>query len=325
MSFPFEIKDLSPELEKFGRKPVYEKGMTLLKYCKVRVKDINIKFYNFGREEGETDSVEVKKLVAVFKNGEYEGEYREPPVVTPDGKLVTGKHRFLAAIIAKEEWIIVAICEFANTKILKMYAAAENLREEVKNTLKLKDIVYNTVCAINDNEVNKTKNSIREYLRAIGWKESLESTVEDILSKVDENFKQKSEPSRELIAEMVLEDFGVDVSTAPSWLVATLRGGDNAESTTRYARLRKKLVPMLIKGKDMNVVVGLSKTSSKDIPTTRKFVKDNFCKDIVEEALAIASALGWVEGPDAKNNLGTINFMFVSQIEGEEGNFVEIE
>ncbi len=324
MDFPFEIKELSPELEKFGRKPIYEKGMVLVKYCMVRVSDINAKFYNFGREEGETDSTEVKKLVTIFKNGEYEGEYREPPVVTPEGRLVTGKHRFLAATIAKEEWIIVAVCEFANTKVLKMYAAAENLREEVKNTLKVKDVVYNTICAINDNEVNKTKNSIREYLRGIGWKESLESTVETVLAKVDENFKQKSEPSRELIAEMILDEFGVDVSTSPSWLIATLRGGDNAESTTRYARLRKKLVPFMIKGKDVNVVVGITKTAAKDIPSTRKFVKDNFYKDIVDEALAIASAMGWVEGPDAKNNLGTINFMFVSQIEGEEGNFVEV-
>ena len=35
-----------------------------------------------------------------------------------------------------------------------------------------------------------------------------------------------------------------------------------------------------VEGKDMNVVVGLSKTAAKDIPSTRKFVKDNFYNDM---------------------------------------------
>ena len=140
MTFNFEIKE-DNALENFAKKPVLNSGMKLLKMCYVKVSDIDIAYANFGRNEGKTDSNTVKDLRTIIRNKQYEGQYAEPPVITPEGKLVAGKHRFKAFIAEKEVWIWVAIVEFATTKDLRQYAICENLTRNPKNVADITDVV----------------------------------------------------------------------------------------------------------------------------------------------------------------------------------------
>ena len=315
MSFPFEIKE-DVALEGFAKKPAMRKGMTLIKMCYVKVSDIDIAYANFGRHEGKTDGNTVKDLRIEIREGRYEGHYREPPVITPEGKLVAGKHRFKAFIAEGVEYIWVAIVKFANTKVLRQYAIAENLTSDPENKGDILDVVSNVISAIAAGDCNKNKTSINAYLKEIGWKKEIGKTVDTICSAVIEDYKQTDNVTRDELLSAVDDEYGIDVNAATQWVVATLRGGGAIDATDRYARLWKNLYPLLVSGLDVNVAVGLTNTLAKDISDVRKGIKDNFLKDHIDMCHAVANA-------DNEGKLGKINFLFKTQVEGEVGNFID--
>ena len=246
MSYPFEIK-LDDELEKFAKKPELKKGMSLLKMCYVKVTDINISYANFGRNEGKTDGNTVKDLRTEIRNDKYEGQFHEPPVITPEGKLVAGKHRFKAFIAEGVEYIWVAIVNFSNTKVLRQYAICENLTKNPKNIADITDVVSNVISAISAGDCNKNKTSVNSYLKEIGWTTQIKKTVDAIMSAVDENYVQMDNVTRDELLKAVDDEYGIDVQAATQWVVATLRGGGSVESTDRYSRLWKNIYPLLTK------------------------------------------------------------------------------
>tara|TARA_Y100000817_G_scaffold125625_1_gene98476 strand:+ start:535 stop:1494 length:960 start_codon:yes stop_codon:yes gene_type:complete len=315
MSYPFEIK-LDDELEKFAKKPELKKGMSLLKMCYVKVADINISYANFGRNEGKTDGNTVKDLRTEIRNDKYEGQFHEPPVITPEGKLVAGKHRFKAFIAEGVEYIWVAIVNFSNTKALRQYAICENLTKNPKNIADITDVVSNVISAINAGDCNKNKTSVNSYLKEIGWTNQIGKTVDAIMSAVDEDYIQMDNVTRDELLKAVDDEFGIDVQAATQWVVATLRGGGSVESTDRYSRLWKNVYPLLIKNLDVNVAVGLTNTLAKDVPNVRKHINDNFLNDNIQMCLDVANAYN-------EGKLGKINFLFKTQVEGELGNFID--
>ena len=315
MNYPFEIKE-DVALEGFAKKPVLMKGMTLVKMCYVKVKDIDIAYANFGRNEGKTDGNTVKDLRTEVREGRYEGQYHEPPVITPEGKLVAGKHRFKSFIAEGVEYIWVAIVKFANTKVLRQYAICENLTRNPKNVADISDVVSNVISAIAAGDCNKNKTSINAYLKEIGWKEQIAKTVDTICSAVIEDYKQTDNVTRDELIRAVDDEYGIDVNAATQWVVATLRGGGSVESTDRYSRLWKNVYPLLVTGLDVNIAVGLTNTLAKDIPNVRKDIIDNFLKNHVDMCHAVVNA-------DNEGKLGKINFLFKTQVEGEVGNFID--
>ena len=315
MKYSFEIKE-DKELEKFAKKPVIKNGMTLVKMCYVKVSDINIAFANFGRNEGKTDGVTVKELRTEIRNNTYEGQYVAPPVITPEGKLVAGKHRFKAFIAENKEYIWIAIVKFANTKVLRQYAICENLTRNPKNLGDISDVVYNVISAIQAGDCNKNKTSVYTYLKEIGWTSQINKTADAVMSAVDENYQQMDNVTRDELLKAVDAEYDIDVNTATQWVVATLRGGNNVESTDRYSRLWKTTYPLLVKSLDVNVAVGLTNTLAKDVPIVRKDINDTFLQNHVDMCLEVANAYN-------EGKLGKINFLFKTQVEGELGNFID--
>jgi len=315
MKYSFEIKE-DKELEKFAKKTVIKNGMTLVKMCYVKVSDINIAFANFGRNEGKTDGVTVKELRTEIRNNTYEGQYVAPPVITPEGKLVAGKHRFKAFIAENKEYIWIAIVKFANTKVLRQYAICENLTRNPKNQGDIADVVYNVISAIQAGDCNKNKTSVYTYLKEIGWTSQINKTADAVMSAVDENYQQMDNVTRDELLKAVDAEYDIDVNTATQWVVATLRGGNNVESTDRYSRLWKTTYPLLVKSLDVNVAVGLTNTLAKDVPIVRKDINDTFLQNHVDMCLDVANAYN-------EGKLGKINFLFKTQVEGELGNFID--
>jgi hypothetical protein len=315
MSFPFAIKE-DAALEGFAKKPVMRIGMTLIKMCYVKVSDIDIAYANFGRHEGKTDPITVKDLRTEIREGRYEGQYREPPVITPEGKLVAGKHRFKAVIAEGVEYIWVAIVKFANTKVLRQYAIAENLTSDPENNGDILDVVSNVISAIAAGDCNKNKTAINAYLKEIGWKKEIGKTVDTICSAVIDDYKQMDNVTRDELIKAVDDEYGIDINAATQWVVATLRGGNGDVAGDRHARLWKKVWPLLEKGLDVNVAVGFTDTLAKDIPDVRKGINNNYQKDYVEMCHKVANA-------DNERKLGKINFLFKTQVEGEVGNFID--
>jgi len=315
MNYPFEIKE-DVALEGFAKKPVLMKGMTLEKMCYVKVKGIDIAYANFGRNEGKTDGNTVKDLRTEVRENRYEGQYHEPPVITPEGKLVAGKHRFKAFIAENEEYIWAAIVKFPNTKVLRQYAIRENLTRNPKNVADISDVVSNVISAIAAGDCNKNKTAIHAYLKEIGWKEQIAKTVDTICSAVIEDYKQTDNVTRDELLRAVDDEYGIDVNAATQWVVATLRGGGSVESTDRYSRLWKNVYPLLVSGLDVNIAVGLTNTLAKDISEVRKDINNTFLSNHVQMCHDVANA-------DNEGKLGKINWLFKTQVEGEIGNFIE--
>ena len=315
MNYPFEIKE-DVALEGFAKKPVMKIGMTLERMCYVKVSDINISYANFGREEGKTDGNTVKELRVEIREGRYEGQCHEPPVITPDGKLVAGKHRFKAFIAEGIEYIWVAIVKFSNTKVLRQYAICENLTRNPKNVADISDVVSNVISAIAAGDCNKNKSSINTYLKEIGWSLQIGKTVDAVMSAVVKDYKQMDNVTRDELIAAVDDEYGIDINAATQWVVATLRGGGSVESTDRYSRLWKNIYPLLVEGLDVNVAVGLTNTLAKDIADVRKNINNNFLSNNVDMCLEVADAY-------KSGKLGTINFLFKTQVDGEVGNFID--
>jgi tRNA threonylcarbamoyladenosine modification (KEOPS) complex Pcc1 subunit len=315
MNYPFEIKE-DVALEGFAKKPVMKIGMTLERMCYVKVSDINISYANFGREEGKTDGNTVKELRVEIREGRYEGQFHEPPVITPDGKLVAGKHRFKAFIAERIEYIWVAIVKFSNTKVLRQYAICENLTRNPKNVADISDVVSNVISAIAAGDCNKNKSSINTYLKEIGWSLQIGKTVDAVMSAVVKDYKQMDNVTRDELIAAVDDEYGIDINAATQWVVATLRGGGSVESTDRYSRLWKNIYPLLVEGLDVNVAVGLTNTLAKDIADVRKNINNNFLSNNVDMCLEVADAY-------KSGKLGTINFLFKTQVDGEVGNFID--
>ena len=315
MNYPFEIKE-DVALEGFAKKPVLMKGMTLEKMCYVKVKGIDIAYANFGRNEGKTDGNTVKDLRTEVRENRYEGQYHEPPVITPEGKLVAGKHRFKAFIAEGIEYIWVAIVKFSNTKVLRQYAICENLTRNPKNVADISDVVSNVISAIAAGDCNKNKSSINTYLKEIGWSLQIGKTVDAVMSAVVKDYKQMDNVTRDELIAAVDDEYGIDINAATQWVVATLRGGGSVESTDRYSRLWKNIYPLLVEGLDVNVAVGLTNTLAKDIADVRKNINNNFLSNNVDMCLEVADAY-------KSGKLGTINFLFKTQVDGEVGNFID--
>jgi len=315
MKFLFKIKEDSA-LESFAKKPALRKGMTLIKMCYVKVSDIDISYANFGRHEGKTDSNTVRDLRIEIREGRYEGQYHEPPVITPQGKLVAGKHRFKSFIAEGEEYIWVAIVKFATTKALRQYAIAENLKETPKNHGDVLDVVSNVVSAVKAGDCNENKTSVAKYLKEIGWNTQVGKTIDAVMSALDEDYVQMDNVTRDELIKAVDDEYGIDINAATQWVVATLRGGGSVESTDRYSRLWKNVYPLLVKGLDVNVAVGLTNTLAKDVSDVRRNINNNFLPDNLKMCLDVSNAYN-------KGKLGKINWIFKTQVEGEIGNFID--
>ena len=97
-----------------------------------------------------------------------------------------------------------------------------------------------------------------------------------------------------------------------------MRGGTGEVAGDRHARLWSKVYPLLVKGLDVNVAVGFSDTLAKDIPENRVNISENYLMNYIDQCVQVAEAY-------KSGNLGNINFLFKTQIEGEDGHFVEID
>lgn len=107
------------------------------------------------------DMTYVAKFVERIEQDRYK-YYYEPPVVIDNGDgtytLVTGEHRLEAHILAGEESIFVAICEFDTSEDRRVFQSNENDEDDeyIKNVRTGDDVVL-TVCEIikeNDLDIN---------------------------------------------------------------------------------------------------------------------------------------------------------------------------
>ena len=199
---------------------------------------------------------------------------------------------------------------------MHQYAICENLTRNPKNVADISDVVSNVISAIAAGDCNKNKSSINTYLKEIGWSLQIGKTVDAVMSAVVKDYKQMDNVTRDELIAAVDDEYGIDINAATQWVVATLRGGGSVESTDRYSRLWKNIYPLLVEGLDVNVAVGLTNTLAKDIADVRKNINNNFLSNNVDMCLEVADAY-------KSGKLGTINFLFKTQVDGEVGNFID--
>jgi len=143
-------------------------GVRFLRFAELRCSKLKrnkensdkLKVTNDARASG-LDMTYVAQFVERIEQDRYK-YYYEPPVVIDNGDgtytLVTGEHRLEAHILAGEESIFVAICEFDTSEDRRVFQSNENDEDDeyIKNVRTGDDVVL-TVCDIikeNDLDIN---------------------------------------------------------------------------------------------------------------------------------------------------------------------------
>lgn len=306
-------------------------GVEIVRYGWIRAGDINHLYQNFGRKLGRIVESHALKFKKVFNLGPYNVSNPEgynpfhnmPIVIEENGELSCGRHRLKGALLSetgKDTLVWVCVVKFKNTRIKKQYQIKENLNHGPSLEGDEEDIIDNILGACTDGDCNKNASAIRQYLNEIAPNiKNKQKIIDKVLKEVDSNYETQEVPDRDEIQTYLEEEMGVDLSTM-NWLIYTLRGGKGESAGDRKARLLKNITPKIVSGKDVNVVVSFSDTSSNMLTATRLHTKNEMINEYIEKCCEVADAF-------REGRLGKVYFNFVRQTKAEQDSgdfFVEV-
>jgi len=222
MKYSFELKPYpwKEYVDANTPKPGGIKGTHFVEFGFVNVNDIDkgeIKD-NYGRLNDTISADDLKSIIAVFVNGEYDFAGFEPPVIAhPDGvcgnKLVAGEHRFEGkkktrhidvskGALLGGEWLFVAICKFDNLEALRDYSFAENNKKLsfVKRFSSYKSSIANISEYLKTLEPKyHTKAKVLAKLKEVSWDGC----------EIDGEYVNYTNAEKEIFAEECLKFIGV--------------------------------------------------------------------------------------------------------------------
>ena len=317
MSAPFNerVPD-TPTPKQFPVKCV--KGMRLIEYKWIALKDINAKNCNWGRFRG-TKGTGVAFIEDLLKNGEYEPTLHEPPVVDQNGNLISGKHRYDAHDGQNLEFIWCAVCHFDDDDARNDYALDENMRSPFKTDASIKDFVFATAQIVKRGiKINQNKSAVQKYIAKRwpvlpqGWP-SRSALAEQILEKAEIDYVPIEIMKDEKIVEEYYNEFGVDLLANSHYMIRKLTGKKNLKRSDRWIRLQRDLLDDIASGIDTTIIVTFSEANSQDIPKLRRTCLE-LKSDMITNALKLTTGR-------AKTKLGNISFVFTKQLPTDEGWF----
>lgn len=307
--------------------PPTQEGVTIVRYGWARVGDIHYKYQNYGRVLGNYDKKHMLEFTRIFNQGFYNPFHHEPIIIDETGRLICGRHRVQGAEGSDkgtETLVWVCVMEFANSRVRKQYAIKENVNTQTLGKLVANedDIIYNIVTAIQDGDCNANQTSVRNYLKEIAPNASgKQRIIDSCLKEVGVKYENIDPPTNKQIEDH-LEEIGVDPqSFGESWMIKTLRAGKGEAAGDRKARLLKSIRPRLVQGKDTNIAVTFTQTSSSMLNAARSHTKNELIKEYITECCEVADAF-------RAGTLGKTNFHFPKQTAAEDATgefFVEVQ
>ena len=280
---------------------------------------------NKGRKFGAIKEADIKTVRKVMKNDGYEPFHHEPPVLQPDGKLVTGNHRFQGAD-GVLECLLVAICKFPNKSTVSAYAQKENLKKKDYFRVTIDDdtIVTTTSEMIQNGELENSKKSIEEHFKTIGFvKSSYKGITDAILGAVNVLYKRMIYPSLKTMEYSLLKHLDVLVKKPKfkNWLVKTINSEKGKPKGDRVWRIWDDIWKRLAGGEDLNIALSISNCDSKDIDKVRRNITESYLKEKIDMCCQVADAY-------RNRKIGRVNWRFPKQILNEEKehiwNFISI-
>ena len=278
---------------------------------------------NKGRKYGAIKEGDIKTVRKVMKNGGYEPFHHEPPVLQPDGKLVTGNHRFQGAD-GVLEYLLVAICKFPNKSTVSAYAQKENLKKKDYFRVTIDDdtIVTTTSEMIQNGELENSKKSIEEHFKTIGFvKSSYKGITDAILGAVNVLYKRMIYPSVATMETSLRNNLGVWLKKDKSWLLKTINSEKGKPKGDRVWRIWDDIWKRLAGGEDLNIALSISNCDSKDIDKVRRNITESYLKEKIDMCCQVADAY-------RNRKIGRVNWRFPKQILNEEKehiwNFISI-
>jgi hypothetical protein len=270
---------------------------------------------NKGRKFGAIKEADIKTVRKVMKNGGYEPFHHEPPVLQPDGKLVTGNHRFQGADGVRE-CLLVAICKFPNKASVSAYAQKENLKKKDYFRVTIDDdtIISTTSEMIQNGELGNDKKSIEEHFKTIGFvKSSYKGITDAILGAVNVLYKRMIYPSLKTMEYSLLKHLDVLVKKPKfkNWLVKTINSKNGKPTGDRVWRIWDDIWKRLAVGEDLDITVSISNCDSKDIDKVRGNITEHYLLDKIDMCCQVADA-------HRNGTLGSIEWTYPRQVLNDE-------
>ena len=311
-------------------KPGGIRGMHFIEFAFINVNEIHRKDKiknNFGRLGETINAKDLEPIVGVFNSGEYDFAGHEPPVITPEGELVAGEHRFVGKKrtplidISKAkyggEWLFVAICEFDDLEALRDYSFAENNKKIsfVKRYSSYDSSIANITEYLKTLEPKyRNKSKIIAKLKETSWEGCEIKGVYVNFTNADKNkFAEECMKSIGLVIETkkrydrpdVIDEFideghttiqpetGNDIHPEddPNIYIGAFKNfNPNTGFDPGYIRATEKLSPFILKGEDVKIIAFVDGAKNKvDLDILRNKIADNYYKNIIESAYSIVS------------------------------------
>ena len=331
MKYPFELKPYpwKEYVDANTPKPGGIKGMHFVEYGFVNVNQIDLGKIkdNYGRLNDNITSDDLKPIIEIYQNGEYDFAGFEPPVIVhPSGvcgtKLVSGEHRYEGKRLTPNidiskganlgpEWLFVAICKFDNLEALRDYSFAENNKKLsfVKRFSSYNSSVANIVVYLKTlDKKYHTKAKVLAKLKEVSWEgceingEYVNFTNADkedfainCLKSVGVEYEPKKRYNREEVIEELIDEGFKKVSKNhpiddPNTYIGNFKG--NVSDTgfdPNFIRATESLIPYILKGEDVRIVAYVDARSKTMVDKIRKNIVDNYLANIVKTSYGIVS------------------------------------
>jgi len=352
MDYPFETKSYPWKDYVDANTPVPGgiRGMHFEEFAFVNINEIHerekIKS-NHGRLGDNITADDLKPIVGVYMNGEYDFAAHEPPVITPAGKLVAGEHRFIGKKktlhidISKEkkyggEWLFVAICSFDDPEALRDYSFAENNKKisYVKRYSSLKSSIANIVEYLKTLDAKyHTKSTVLAKLKETSWEgcevdgeyknytnAKKKEFAEDCLKSINVKYESKKRYDHaDVVSEWI--DEGYEGYTYdhpeddPNTYIGNFKGiVSDTGYDPNFIRATDKLIPLILKGEDVNIIGYVDARNKVAADNLRKKIADTYYKNIIDTAYGLVSCDTEISVEDlkkkSKGNLGKVTFYF---------------
>ena len=332
--YPFELKPYTYKeyVDECTRRPGGIKGMEFIEFGFVNIDEIDeinkgrVKD-NYGRLGDNITANDLKPIISVYQNGEYDFAAFEPPVIChPDGvcpnERASGEHRFkgkkltpLVDISKKakygSKWLFVAICRFDTLEALRDYSFKENNKSLsfVKRFSSKESSIANIVEYLNTIDTkHHNKTTVLAKLKEVSWdgceedgtyveytSEKKEDFAKLCLEQVGVKYDHKKRYNRDEVISELIDDGYEGVTKRhpdedPNTYIGSFAGKVSPTGfDPNFIRATEFLIPKILKGEDVRIIAYVDARSKTAADKIRKEIVDNYFSNIIETSYGVVA------------------------------------
>ena len=253
MKYPFEYKDVEPNLAEVGVLPYKSEGKKFLKFIYIKISDVIHDFKNPARAKEILEGA-ITNIEEIISSGNYRGWAFVPPVVNEKGMLIAGHHRLQGHIGEDEEYIWVALCAFDDDAAEFDYNELENQESDTfeKKVSTNLDLISSTLHGLAKGFV--TLEGLEKRVK--GFKKN-PTDKRIILEEVKNKMGIKIDAVRSLIRNTITKEYATESNGKHVDIQANIKIGDTIFNN---ARILNNLLAKLANGTAVNTIIKVNDT-----------------------------------------------------------------